>query len=664
MCTGHRAVRAAVIGLVLALFALALPALPAGIARAAGLMTADPEEANTGEFVSLNGVGFAANQILRIYLSSNAAQPGDDIGGQVTAYKHICDATTNGQGAFSSAATFAVPSALDEGSSRVSVGVGDYYIYAIYQGSNRIQGVGRIYVPGPSAVSPSNARIGDWVVINSTGLHATEQVYVYFSSQKAAIGGTIGGAVTVYNSLGLFATSPQGTLGAGVPLQVPSRLTDGRFQEDVHGGTYYVYITYYLSRFTISSLARFVVLDGKISADPTSGTVGSEISITGEGLRPDQQITVRFDGELAPISSGDTKTNTEGRFAAKVLVPDATVGGHRLSVSDITGNHPETDYFVKPNLTAAPANPKVKQTIELHGTGFGDRTEVAVTVNGVTITTDPPLLTTNHDGSFTCGIMAPPAVGSATIIAKDKLDNKAEAKVTIEPMSASTATMTVTPSTSRTAPAYIGMKVSVEGAHFLPSHPITITYAGQSVATATSDASGTFSASFSVPAAAAGTNELTASDGTNVTSAAFVLDNQAPAPPVPTPGVAFIQDGKDVSGFAWQATDDPSGVTYTLQVAANAAFAGPVLEKKGLATSYYTLSAAEQSLLSTEGTYYWRVRATDGVANDGAWTAGIAFDVAPAASGMPVWLWFVIGGAAVVLLAVAGVWLMSSRPRA
>ncbi len=664
MRTGHRTVWAAVAGLVLALFLLALPALPAGIARAAGLVTVQPTEAKTGDFVSLDGAGFASSQIVRIYFSSVPAGPGDEIGGRVNTYQHVCDATTDARGAFTAPATFPVPDALNEGSVHANVGVGDYYIYAIYQGSNRIEGTGQMFVTGLTNLTPSSGSIGDYTVVNSTGLPINNMINIYFSSVKANVGNTIDSTVKVYTYYGVYPVKPDGTLGGGgVLIQIPSRMTDGHFQEDVHGGNYYVYLTYYESRLTIAAIARYVVSGGQITAEPTTGTVGSEIKIAGQGLRPRQQITVRFDGELAPITGGDNKTSSDGRFTTRVLVPDTTVGGHQISVSDITGNHPETSYFVKPNLAASPTAAPLKQPIELRGTGFGDRAEIAVTVNGVTVATNPPLLTANHNGSFTCTISAPAPAGSAAIIATDKLHNAAETTVTIQPLADTGATMTVTPSTTRTAPAYIGMKVTVEGAHFLPSSPITISYAGKPVASTTSDGRGAFTADFDMPATVVGINTLSASDGTNTTSASFILDDQPPPPPVPTPGVTLSSDRQTATGFAWQVVTDPSGVTYTLQVASDAAFVGILFEKKGLFEAEYRLNVADQAAVHAEGTYYWRVRAIDGVDNQGDWTAGVAFDIAPAHAGMPVWSWFAIGGGVVVLLTALGAWLMWAKSR-
>ena len=67
--------------------------------------------------------------------------------------------------------------------------------------------------------------------------------------------------------------------------------------------------------------------------------------------------------------------------------------------------------------------------------------------------------------------------------------------------------------------------------------------------------------------------------------------------------------------------EDPSGVTYTLQIATDDSFNTLLLEKQGLTQSHYTL-AGEESLQQTDSNapYYWRVKAVDGAENESAWS--------------------------------------------
>jgi len=80
--------------------------------------------------------------------------------------------------------------------------------------------------------------------------------------------------------------------------------------------------------------------------------------------------------------------------------------------------------------------------------------------------------------------------------------------------------------------------------------------------------------------------------------------------------------------FDWKDVTDPSGVTYTLQVATDKTFtaASLILIEEGLTKSEYTL---EEELESTkkDAPYWWRVKAIDGVGNESGWTGAGSFDV-------------------------------------
>ncbi|MFA5858223.1 MAG: FlgD immunoglobulin-like domain containing protein [Elusimicrobiota bacterium] len=91
----------------------------------------------------------------------------------------------------------------------------------------------------------------------------------------------------------------------------------------------------------------------------------------------------------------------------------------------------------------------------------------------------------------------------------------------------------------------------------------------------------------------------------------------ATAPAVPTlalPANASTNStGKPV--FDWSDVTDPSGVTYELQVANNAAFTSPTINLTGQTASTHTPATVLAS-----ATYSWRVRAKDGAGNYSAWS--------------------------------------------
>ncbi len=100
---------------------------------------------------------------------------------------------------------------------------------------------------------------------------------------------------------------------------------------------------------------------------------------------------------------------------------------------------------------------------------------------------------------------------------------------------------------------------------------------------------------------------------------------------------------------------DPSGVSYTLQVATDANFTNIVLEEAGLPQSEYAMSEGEK-LASTKATapYYWRVRAVDGASNEGDWSPSGLFSVG--FSWLSNWVLFIFCGLGALLLVVLVFW--------
>jgi len=140
------------------------------------------------------------------------------------------------------------------------------------------------------------------------------------------------------------------------------------------------------------------------------------------------------------------------------------------------------------------------------------------------------------------------------------------------------------------------------------------------------------------------------------------MESQAP----PAPVLLSPEDSAEIEAlgyFDWEdVTYDSLPVTYALQVASSENFAPSaiLLEKTGLTGSEYTVAQGER-LPPEEPPYYWRVRATDGAANEGEWsTAGSFYLSRPAQPGLPVpperfgWLIYLWIGLAVAVVISAG----------
>ena len=641
----------------LAAATLAPSVLNAPMASAAGRITLSVSEANTGEIVVLDGSGFISDLTLNAYFSSDAAAAGDQIDSKVTAYSRVGDSMSRA-GVLTSL-SFVVPAKLTDGKTQKNVSSGDYYVYLAYSNSKQIQASARFFVLGPVTATPSQGNIGDFVLINATGLKANDSVNIFFSSNRALPGSTIDGQVVTYQKVGLWPVTAAGALGGGVSFKIPSRLTDGKIQEDIHGGDYYFYLTYYSTRTTVATTTRFVVPNPPMNVSPESGNIGAEVKVSGEGMRPNQDLTVTYEDKLVLIKSGDAKTDSAGKFSSTIVVPESTAGSHEITVSDVTGNKPNTWFTVNPTISL-PDSAELGDTVQISGSGFGAGVDITVSVGGQPISTLPPIISTNQKGSFNnANFVLPQPAGTVKVTVSDEVGNKFEKTMNALPASVGTAGIALQPATSQGSPGYVGQKITVSGSKFSQSSSVTITYGNDQtqVASAKTDASGAFEADFNVPAGKAGQWTVAATDGANRATAVFVLESNPPLPPQPlVPGV--VSGAKPTTRFDWTDLTDPSGVKYDLEVASDSTFATPLLEKTGLVQSEYTLAESERlQLKDTKAGYYWRVRAVDGAGNAGQWSVPILFFVGSATSPMPQWIIYAVIGLGAVVLVVLGLWL-------
>jgi hypothetical protein len=219
-----------------------------------------------------------------------------------------------------------------------------------------------------------------------------------------------------------------------------------------------------------------------------------------------------------------------------------------------------------------------------------------------------------------------------------------------------TAKATINTVTNQATPGFVGQDITVSGTGFAANGVITVTFesAPVTVAIGQADSSGTFTASFKVPAAPSGPHTIHVSDGTTTKDFSFFMDSTPPAAPkLLLPADKFKP--KQPIPFTWTAVTDPSGVTYTLQISQDPSFATVPLEKTGLTTAQYLMTTAEKLKSSGSKTpYYWRVKATDLAGNVGAWSTANTFSIGFI---WPSWIIYVWGGIAIVIALILGIWI-------
>ena len=109
--------------------------------------------------------------------------------------------------------------------------------------------------------------------------------------------------------------------------------------------------------------------------------------------------------------------------------------------------------------------------------------------------------------------------------------------------------------------------------------------------------------------------------------------------------------------FDWENVDDPSGVTYTLQIATDVDFNTVVLEKEDLTSSEYFITEGEVLLPTMkEAPYHWKVKAVDGAFNESEWSTPMSLYIGSSFT-LPDWAKGILIGIGVLLIGFLAFWV-------
>jgi len=359
---------------------------------------------------------------------------------------------------------------------------------------------------------------------------------------------------------------------------------------------------------------RFTVTATALKLDIAQGITGTAVAITGAGFYSGRPVTINYHNRTTERVAWVTASDI-GEFSYTLTIPGSTAGGHLISAENNEGNSASAEFEVIPwttiNLTAG----AVGDLLTVRGTGFGYRAAVSIFL-GPREMARP---STSEYGAFEVSFNVPD-LDSGTYDVKSTDDNDNTHRLTF--------TITAGINLDLDSGA-IGTLVTLRGSGFRPRVPVTVSYDAAPCAAVTTDEYGGFTAAFRVPVCAGGSHLVTATDGTTARQLTFTVESAPPPAPEPLLPVDNSTAGS-LAYFSWVAVTDPSQpVVYSLQIAADQNFASPVLEKKWLTQTEYTLDESEKLTASgTDSLYFWRLRATDSASNQGPWSLPRSFYIA------------------------------------
>jgi len=261
--------------------------------------------------------------------------------------------------------------------------------------------------------------------------------------------------------------------------------------------------TLVITLLTISAImAAIPMASAAITAAPTldvtTGPVGTAVTVTGAAgdAAPFSTVTAYWDA-LSGIVLGSAPATSTGSYEIDVKIPKAVNGGHFIVVND-GGGAMGAAFTVTAEIKVSANAGLPGDAITVTGTGFAASSDITLTFDSVTLTTPvsvtltAPAITTNGTGSFSASIVIPTSIVPAdyddyTLTAEDEDTNTASVTVAID------YNIKLTPDLGPT-----GISTTISG-RIEASVAYDITFNGAPVASGTSGADGSFSASYTIP---------------------------------------------------------------------------------------------------------------------------------------------------------------------
>jgi len=296
---------------------------------------------------------------------------------------------------------------------------------------------------------------------------------------------------------------------------------------------------------------------------PSSGPVGTKVTITGVGFRPGEDgLTFTWDG---PILDTNVVAQPNGTFSYVITVPPSVKGRHILGVygSSFTpiGIVPDLEFEVTSSIQLIPSTVIGSRDVRIDGNGFNADEIIAIKYDRSA--TDASA-TTDALGNFTLTMKAPSKAGKThTIEAAGNKGGLAQASYT----------------SGSLPPPSLQLLTPGPGATFYNYNSVIDAITGL----------------FRSPNSLLGIGPASQSSGADASLAVL----------------------------GWSADTDTTGMKYSLQISKSPDFAGTAMQKDDIPTTSFNL---QRSMLPDTGTYYWRVRAVNDADDVGQWSNSWNFD--------------------------------------
>jgi len=525
---------------VIVLITLIFALFPESIFALTGAITITPINGPVGTTVTLSGTGFTA--------SSNYTAKIDTI--------TVKTGAISAGGALAST-TFGVPE-IPAGLHAVTV------ITSSGDTSNTIN----FTVTSDINLSSVSGNVGDTIGVSGFGYKASATTTIYFDGISAT--------TTTTDANGTFF----------VNIAVPQK----------NFGNHNVTAT----DLSANSATAVLAVNSSLAIAPTTGAVGSQVTLTGRGFASNSSTKISLDGTSVVTTTSDLN----GSFVINYNIPTKPGGVHSISATDASSHTASVNFSVTPGFTLNPSSIVSGNQVNVNGLGFSAGATVSVYIDGTVITSN--VGTIDSSGSFTLNNVLIPTLsgGNHEFQIRDSAGKSNSINFTVSPK-------IETPISSGIS----GTTVNVIGKGFGVNKNITINFDGVRVSipasTATTDSTGNFSTSFVVPTSSGGVHVITAGDGTFSANQDFaVIANSTLNTVSGTVGTTAVLSG---NGFGTKAnvqikfdgnliatvTVDVNGTfSYNLVVPESATGAHTITASDGTRNITYNFSVSAKTLVN------------------------------------------------------------------
>ncbi|MGD0355690.1 MAG: IPT/TIG domain-containing protein [Dehalococcoidia bacterium] len=349
-----------------------------------------------------------------------------------------------------------------------------------------------------------------------------------------------------------------------------------------------------------------------VTMDPTSGGVGTLVTLAGNGFASAEGIKVQFSS--ADVRTGIT-SEIDGSWSTSFAVPSSNKGSHIVNIigDNTTANEiPNLIFTVSPSVSVSPSSAYAGDNIQINGSGFANNeTTIEVLFDGKQILRN---LVADDAGNWSSPFQLPESVnGPHNLNADGRMTSSSDV---IPSTIATLSQISVVPNTG-----FVNDELRVTGTGFSGSKDFSVSFGDAPVASGTTNDAGSFQTIFKAPGGKSGPITIAATDLKNVTaSTTFSVDTTPPDVPQissPRDGATVGLMGNTKVAFEWTDVTSRNGVTYDIEVSDQSNFAKTLVSQTKLTEAKYTLSEAEAL---PNGEYYWHVRAVDGAGNASNWT--------------------------------------------